>query len=343
MKSISTIKDVAKDAGVSIATVSRVLNSNYYVSPDLVDKVMQSVKRLNYYPNSIARSLKNAATLTIGLIVSDISNSFFAFLARAIEDVIKEYNYNLIVCSTDNQQQKEYDYLQLLLEKQVDGLVLNISGTNNDFITQISNDIPIVLLGRRIETPQFKGDFVDSDNLFGSFTLTNHLLQLGHRSIALINGQQGLSSSQERYAGFAKALQAANLDIAEDSPYIYYGDFNRPESGELGASVLMNLPQPPTAILTSNNELALGALGFCKKNNIKIPQEVSFACYGDIAHEDLLFVRPSKVTMDPWPMGKRVADLMIERIEQKNQMSNREILFTPQLVVGDGVSEIVKK
>lgn len=112
-----TIKDVAKEANVSIATVSRVLNENYFVSPELKTKVMNAIEKLNYYPNSVARSLKNESTQTIGLIVSDISNSFFTFVNRSVENILRQHNYNLIVCSTDNQKEKEASYLKLMLEK----------------------------------------------------------------------------------------------------------------------------------------------------------------------------------------------------------------------------------
>lgn len=337
----ATIKDVAKRAGVSIATVSRVLNENYYVSPELKEKVVNAIKSLNYYPNSVARSLKNESTYTIGLIVSDIANGFFTILARSAEDVIKEHGYNMIVCSTDNQQKNEYDYLQLLIEKKVDGMIINTTGKNNDFIASISQYIPIALCGRKVDHPSFRGDFVDSDNITGSYELAQHMTSMGHTRIGIVNGQQIVSSGQERLEGFRRAMARIEIPVDEDYPYCFNGDFNHIESGYQGAEYLLSKKDPPTAIIGMNNELTIGILGYCRKHGIAVPEDVSVGCYGDIINVDLFYVQPSSVTMSPWPMGKRLAELMIERIEHKNAMPNREIRFTPQLIPGNGVKKLV--
>ena len=212
-----TIKVVAKDAGVSIATVSRVLNKNYPVSAELEKRVMQSIKKLNYYPNSVARSLKFDSTLSIGLIVSDISNSFFSMISRSVENVVMHKNYDLIVCSTDNQRDKELSYIQLLMSKKVDGLIINASGHNDEYIASVSQTMPVVLCGRRVQDPSFRGGFVDSDNVSGSYALTQHLIDCGHRRIAILNGQMNVSSAQERLAGVRRAMLSA--DIAVDDHY----------------------------------------------------------------------------------------------------------------------------
>lgn len=335
-----TIRDVARDAGVSTATVSRVLNSNYYVSPELSDKVLASIKKLNYYPNSIARSLKNESTHTIGLIVSDIANDFFTSVARSIEDVIKEHNYNLIVCSTDNQQEKEYVYLQLLLEKKVDGIILNTTGMNNAFVSDISQQTPIALCGRRVENSTFRGDFVDSDNPTGSYEITRHLIGLGHTKIGVINGQHYVSSAKERHEGFCRAMQTIGVSIDESYPYLFNGDFNRTQSGLDGAAFLLEQAPPPTSIIAMNNELTIGALRYCKEKGVRIPQDLSVCCYGDITNVDLFYVQPSNVTMNAWSIGARLANMIVERIEHKNQIPNREILFTPQLIIGNSVSRV---
>lgn len=335
----ATIKDVAKDAGVSIATVSRVLNGNYFVSPELIDKVMTSVNKLNYFPNSIARSLKNDATHTIGLIVSDIANSFFTLLARAVEDVINEHGYNLIVCSTDNQQKKEYEYLQLLQEKKVDGIILNTTGKNNPFVTSISQNTPIALCGRRVNDSTFKGDFVDSDNPTGTYTLTMQLIEMGHRKIGVVNGQSHVSSAQERWQGFCRAMNSIGIYPNNDYPYLYNGDFNRAQSGVEGAAQLLESDDPPTAIVAMNNELTLGVLRYCKEKGVQIPQNLSLCCYGDIANSDLLYVHPSSVTMNPWQIGARLANMIMERIENKNNLFNREAIFTPHLILGNSVGK----
>lgn len=335
-----TIKDVAKEAGVSIATVSRVLNGNSFVSTELKAKVNAAISKLNYYPNSIARSLKNESTLTIGLIVSDISNPFFTTIARSVEDIIRPQNYNLIVCSTDNQQDKEYAYLQLLMEKKVDGIILNTTGENCDFIASISHNIPIALCGRKVNSLSFHGDLVDSDNITGSYELTQHMIHMGHKKIGIINGQKKVSSSYERMEGFCKAMLTLGIRADESYPYLFNGDFNRIESGYQGAQFLLNRPDPPTAIVAMNNELVIGALSYCKEHQIRIPEDVSIGCYGEIVNADLLYVQPSYVTLSPWTMGKRLAELIIERIESDKELPNREVRFSTILHVGNGVRQI---
>lgn len=334
-----TVKDVAKAAGVSIATVSRVINNNYFVSKDLEQKVMNAIKQLNYYPNSVARSLKNKSTLTIGFLVSDISNNFFTIMSRAIEDVIQQHSYSLLVCSNDNKQEKEYAYLKLLLEKKVDGIIINTTGKNDEFISDISKKIPIVLCGRKITDPNFIGDFVDSDNISGSYDLTSHLINLGHRKIGIINGLTSVSSGSERFEGFQKAMKMIGMDIDSDYKYKYDGSFDI-EGGYKGAAKLMESDDHPTAIVVTNNEMSTGALKYFRTHNIRIPEDVSIASFGNIVNEDLLFVQPSCVRMNTWIMGKKQAELIVERIETKNQLPNREIRYSTQLIVGNGVKQI---
>lgn len=333
----ATIKDVAAEAQVSIATVSRVLNKNYAVSPELEAKVMAAIEKLNYYPNSIARSLKNENTHTIGLIVSDIANEFFTALARSIEDIIAKRGYNLIVCSTDNQQTKEYKYLQLLMEKKVDAIILNTTGLNDEYIAALSQHIPFGLCGRKVNTLSFKGDFVDSDNAAGSYQLTRHLIELGHRKIALINGQPEVSSSAERLEGFCKAMKTIGIEADKGYPYLYFGNFNRKESGFQGAEAMFALPEPPTAIFAANNELLLGVMRYCLEHSISIPRDLSLTGYGCISNADLLYVQPLCTDMSPQVIGTRLAELTMERIEQKNNIPNREIRFSPQLIPGKSV------
>jgi len=335
-----TIIDVAKEAGVSIATVSRVLNDNYTVSTELKTKVNDAISKLNYFPNSIARSLKNESTLTIGLIVSDISNAFFTTLARSVEDVLRHNDYNIIVCSTDNKKEIELAYLHLLMEKKVDGIILNTTGENSEFIASLSHSIPIALCGRKVNDLSFKGDFVDSDNSNGSYELTRHLIAMGHKKIGIINGQQYVSSGSERMDGFCKAMQTINIRVDADYPYVYNGDFNRIESGYQGAEYLLNLPDPPTSIVAMNTEMAIGTLRYCKEHNVAIPNDVSIGSYGDIVNADLFYVQPSYVTMSPLAIGKRLAELIIERIESRDEVTNREIRFATQLVAGNGVKKI---
>lgn len=333
-----TIKDVANEAGVSIATVSRVLNKNASVNDKLVEKVNLAVKKLGYYPNFIARTLKNDSSKTVGFVVSDIANNFFTSMARAIEDVLTQHGYNLFVCSTDDNQHREEKYLSLLREKQVDGIIINTSGKNNDLITTISNQIPIALFSRKIPNASFKGDLVDNDNYSGLYDLTQHLISLGHRRIGLINGQPYVSSSQERFDGFQAAMRNIGINVDKHYPYLYNGHFNRLSSGYEGAQYLYN--QNVSAVIAANNLLALGALQFCKSEQIAIPDKLSLCSFGSIENHELLYTQPTYTDQSPAAMGARLAQLIIERIEAGNEIANREIRFATNLIVGTGTASI---
>ncbi len=328
-----TIKDVAAAAGVSIATVSRVLNHNPKVNDEMTERVNQAVRKLGYYPNLVARTLKNEGTKTIGFVVSDIANSFFTIMARSVEDVLSRHGYNMIVCSTDDNQQREMQYLSWLREKQADGIIINISGKNNDLITEISTSTPVVLFSRKITDPAFVGDLVDNDNFTGLYDLTAHLINLGHQRIGLINGQPSVSSSQERLAGFTAAMRTIGVAADESYDLLYSGHFNRLTSGASGAQYLYE--KGATAIIAANNLLALGALQFCRQHHVSVPETLSLASFGTIANHELLYVQPTCVEQSPSSMGTRLGQLMIERIEHKNQISNREIRFATTLILGN--------
>ncbi|WP_026486122.1 LacI family DNA-binding transcriptional regulator [Caldanaerobius polysaccharolyticus] len=334
-----TIKDVAKHAGVSIATVSRVINNNYYVSPEIEKRVLKAIKELNYYPNSIARSLKNDTTFTIGFIVSDISNDYFTSMTKAIEDVINKENYNMIVCSTDNKKEKELRYLKLLISRKVDGLILNTTGRNDDFISKLSNDLPVILVNRKVQDSAFRGDFIDSNNFEGAYTLTEHLLSSGHRKIAVINGDLSVSTGKERFEGFKKAMLQAGIEVGDDYVYRYDGDFTM-ESGYQGAAELLKLTDPPTAVVVMNNAMALGALKYFRVNKIKVPEDVSIASYGDIDNVELMYVQPSIVTLNARTIGRKAGEMLLERIKDRS-IVNREVIYTPQLIVGNGVRRLI--
>lgn len=329
-----TIKDVARQAGVSIATVSRVLNNKNTVAPDLAAKVNQAVDQLGYHPNSIARTLKNDSSKTVGFVVSDISNDFFTRMARGVEDVLNQHGYSLFVCSTDSTQQREEQCLSLLREKQVDGLIINTSGKNDELITRISHQVPVALFGRKISTADFTGDFVDNDNFSGVQELTRHLISLGHRKIGLLNGQIYVSSARERLAGFQSAMREIGVTVDDTYPYLYKGSFNRISSGAEGTKYLYE--QGATAVISANNVLALGALQFCHSAQIRIPKDLSLCSFGTIANHELLYIQPTYAEQAPTSMGARLAELIMERIEAKNQLANRELRFSASLITGNG-------
>jgi|ASRP01.1.fsa_nt_gi LacI family transcriptional regulator len=335
MKNV-TIKDIAKHAGVSIATVSRVVNQNYKVSIKTRECVQKSIDELGYVQNSVARSLKVLSTFTIGLVVSDIGNAYFTAVAKALEDTIRSEKYNLIVCSTEGKREKEKEYLNLLISKKVDGLVINTTGKNDDFIAEISRRIPMVLINRKIINERFMGDFVDSNNFEGGYDLAKHLLEYGHKKIGIINGEMILSTAKERFEGVKMAF--SDYGISMNESYYFDGDFTR-NTGEEGAKYLLGLKNRPTAIIAMNNAIGIGFLKYIVNNQIDIPDDVSFAVYGNIENSELFFTRPSHVTLNPMYVGAKAGQVLIERIANL-EITNREIIFSAKFIGGSSVKKV---
>jgi DNA-binding LacI/PurR family transcriptional regulator len=329
----TTIKDVARRAGVSIATVSRVINENYFVSPTLKRKVIDAVNKTGYYPNSIARSLKFSSTFTIGFIVFNISNKYFMTMAKSIEDIVGREHYNLIVCSTEGIRDNELLHLRNLASKKVDGLIITSTGGNEDTIVNLSRSIPTVLLHRRLYRKDFIGDFVDSNNTRGAYDLTQHLIDVGHEDIAVVNGPQTLSSAVERYIGYKNALKKNGIDV--NHAFVYEGDYSF-ESGHRGIEKIMETAQKPTAVVIMSHEMTLGALTYIREHDISVPERLSIVAYGNIENIDLLYIRPTIVTQEPEVLGKNCAECILQRIKNRS-LPNKEIIYEPKLVQGNSV------
>src|SRR5699024_1670570 len=195
-----TIKDIANELGISIATVSRVLNNSEYASKEVKERVLETAKKMKYQPNAVARSLKKYRTNTVGVIIPDISNPYFMTISKGIEDSIQESGYNLIFMSGDENPEKERKQLQVLIEKRVDAVVLATSGKNEEMIKSIGDSgIPIVLVDRKINDDSMDLDMVVEDNVKGAYDLTSRLIKQGHTQIGVINGSLKVSTGIERY------------------------------------------------------------------------------------------------------------------------------------------------
>ena len=330
-----TIQDVAKDAGVSIATVSRVINNNYNVNEKTRESVLRSMEKLSYLPNSIARSLKINSTRTIGFVVSDISNTYHISIARAVEDVIAKHNFNMTVCSTGNDKERELTYLKLLMSQNIAGLILNSTGKNEDFILEMNKYIPIVLLNRKIDSPNFIGDVVGTDNEKSSTLLTKQLIKLGHRRIMVVHGSLDLSNGLERYNGFVKAMKEIDIEVGKDYPYQFDSNFTL-EGGYNAVEYMKSLPQKPTAVFTQNNMSTLGVLRAFKENNINAPDDISMVSYDTLDNLNLMITRPTVASYDTHSMGYNAGMAILERIKDPT-IPNREFIEQPEIIIGNAV------
>lgn len=279
MTTAPTINDVAKLAGVSTTTVSHIINGTRYVSDERRESVEKAIAALEYRPNSMARGLRRGESKTIGLIVPDNSNPFFAEILRIIENIGYLNGYSVILCNSDGDVEKEISYTELLYAKQVDGIVFITTNNSCEHLQQLTNNgIPIVVIDRDI--PLKGTDVLLVDNFQGGYDATCYLIELGHTKIACITGPSRLTPSAERVNGYKKAL--AEAGIAENPDWIVVGDFQF-QGGESGVERLLGLEEQPTAIFACNDLMALGAMRGLRKAHLSVPSDMSLIGFDDIA------------------------------------------------------------
>lgn len=324
-----TIRDVAKRAGVAPITVSRVINNSGSVTAETRERVKQAVRELNYVPNRLARSLRLKRTHTIALIVSDITNPFWTTVVRGVEDAAQDAGFNVILCNTDESEAKQEQYLDVLLQKRVDGILLvpACSDTRLGDWLQRQNT-PIVILDRQVYTAS--ADVVRGDSEGGAYRLVQHLLSLGHRQIAVLSGPQGVSTAEDRVAGCRRALQEAGLEL--EAGQVQYGKFNQ-ESGYEMAQQMLTLCPCPTALFAGNNFIAVGALRALRDNGLRVPEDISVVSFDDLTSS--LVIEPFLTVVDQpaYEMGHQGARLLLARLSGLGGDKPQEILLPTRLIV----------
>ena len=325
-----TIKDVAHRAGVSTATVSRVINETRFVSEELRARVYRAMEELNYRPNAIARSLRRRETRNIALIVPDVAYPFLAEVVKGVEDTSFELGYSAILCASSDSTERETACVRLLLEKQVDGVVFISVGEGLGHIhTLIKRGVPVVVCDQ--DPPDVEVDTVVADNGGSGYQATDHLIRLGHRRIGCIAGPAGLFVSDGRLDGHRRALQAHGLPWQE--PLVVRGDF-RCRGGYEAMGELLALDDPPTAVFACNDLMAMGAICAASKDRLGIPQDIAIVGCDDIALA--AFTNPSLTTVvhPKHEMGAVAVRMLVRRIEDSDGPPDRRVLPT-ELVVRD--------
>jgi len=307
-----TIKDVAKRAGVSPATASRVAGNYGYVSAEKRQKVLKAITELGYKPNRIARSMVTKSTQTVGLVVTDIQNPFFAQLARGVEDLIWEHGYTLILANTDENLQRENAILTSLQEKMVDGLILvpassRYSPTRKAVFEQ---GIPMVLLDRASDGLEV--DTVLVDNKQGAYTAVSHLIELGHQRIGMIVDNLDITTNEERLAGYRSALMDHNLQIEEN--LIQSCQFTQ-QSAYTIASEMLRRPDRPSAIFTAYNLISIGTLIAIRENGLRIPEDISIVGFDDVDWNQLISPKLTAIAQPVYDMGKVAGERLISRLK----------------------------
>ena len=323
-----TIKDVAAHAAVSVATVSAVMNENKYVSPELAQRVRESIAVLGYQRNSFARGLKTQVSHSIGLIIPDIMNPFYTNIARGVEDVAHVHDYSLIIGNTDEDPEKEKKYLQLLESKQADGMIIAVTDCSHEYF----HTLPIqklALVGIDRSLIELGIDTVLVDNKVGARTAIEHLIGLGHRRIGLMTGARGITPTEERLAGYTEALE--EHDIAID-PALIVTTRARVDGGERGALQLLSLEDRPTALFMMDGTMVIGALQTIVKFGLRCPEDIALACFDDFTWASVMRPHLTVVDQPTYEIGKQAAHLLFERLQHQARPP-REIRLQTRLIV----------
>lgn len=322
-----TIKDVAQKANVSIATVSRVLHNLGGYSDKTKQKVDQSIKELKYQPNAIARGLINKRTQTIGVLFPDVSSAFSSDLLHGIDEFVHDRNYSVMVCNTDQDGKRTLKYLQLLREKQVDGIIFSSEVLKKEYYDMLeSMKIPVVLISSQTDFANVP--YVKVDDYQAAYDAVHYLITKGHRRIAMISGTKGDPiAGIPRVEGYRKALEAHGITF--DSRYLVYGDFLY-ESGSRAMEAILRKTPEVTAVFAASDEMAIGALSSVTKHGMNVPEDISIMGYDDLRLARMVNPPLTTVRQPLYDIGMIASEKLISMIESgetaKSQICTHSIV-----------------
>ncbi len=330
---MASIKDVAEAAGVSTATVSRVLSNGLHVRPEVRERVMATVERLGYRPNLVARSLRSQQSSTIGLIVSDISNPFFTAISRAVEDTAYEQGFSVLLCNTDENPEKEAIYLNLMRDTTVAGAIM--SPTRHTIASFADSNIPfpLVVIDRSITNGDV--DSVLLDNVNAAYRLITHLVEQGYTRIGALCSEMG--TGLERQLGYEKALRAHGL--APKSEYMKYVS-PKAEAGYVATVKMLDLDEPPDALFAVNSLIAEGALRAIRERNLSIPEDIALVAFDETTWSSLVQPAITLIAQPTYEIGKTAAELLIQRISDPGRPTRKVILNGQLLVRGSSAPRL---
>lgn len=322
-----SIKDVAQVAGVSTATVSRVLADKPHVRPEVRDHVLSVVDELNYRPNRIARSLRVQKSNIIGLIVSDIQNPYFTMISRAVEDAAYEQGMSIFLCNTDEDPGKEAMYLKLMRDERVSGIILSpTQKTSNNFIEITDTHLPVVVIDRRVRNVEI--DSVMIDNVESAYKIIDHLIGHGCRRIGALFGV-GSTTGQDRREGYFKALKDHGLKSSIELAFFVEA---REAEGYRATQKLLKLSPPPDAIFTSNGLLSVGALRALGESSQKMPEEIAFATFDETPWSTIVDPPLTVIEQPTYDIGRTAVELLVKRIQDPTR-SARQVILKSKLIV----------
>lgn len=307
---MTTMKDVAQHAGVSTATVSRVLNGHAAPTEETRARVLAAIAELGYRPNALARSLRTTSTKTLGLVISDLVNPFFAEIARAVEEEARAHGYCVVVGNADENAEQQITYVRTLLDRRVDGLLVCPATDDASWVGEVvAAGVPLVLLDRTV--PGADCPIVRADGGEALTDLADRLVRAGHRRIGVIAGPADTSTGRERLELFSAAVTGLGQPLRPE--HVVHGDFRR-ESGARAAAAMMALPQPPTVLVAMDNLMGLGALEELRRRGVVVPRDVGLAVYDDQPWFPLLDPPITVIAQPTVEMGREAARSLLALI-----------------------------
>ncbi len=325
---MARLVDVAKLAGVSPMTVSRVVRGSGPVSVDVRRRVEAAIAETGYMPNVLARSLRSKRTNLIALLVTDLTNPFFTTLAHGVEAAANDAGMMVILGNSNEDQDEEELYVTMLLQRQIDGVLIVPAGAGERVIKKCrEQDTPLVVLDRRIR--RGAADVVRTDSRVGAYEMGRYIASLGHSRTAILTGPRSVSTAMDRAAGFRDAMREAGH---ERSVQVVHGRFSI-ESGAEMARAIMSRPDRPTAIFAGNNFIAIGVLHALEDMNIRVPEDVAVVGFDDLPSAMVTFPFLTVVAQPALEMGRRAVELLVERIQHPGRHRVQDVVFPTELVI----------
>ncbi|MGC9421101.1 MULTISPECIES: HTH-type transcriptional repressor PurR [Vibrio] len=336
---MATIKDVARLAGVSTTTVSHVINKTRFVAETTQEKVLEAVKQLNYAPSAVARSLKCNTTRTIGMLVTQSTNLFFSEVIDGVESYCYRQGYTLILCNTGGIYEKQRDYIRMLAEKRVDGMLVMCSDLTEELLEMLEShpDIPKVIMDWGPETSQ--ADKIIDNSEEGGYLATKYLIEKGHKAIACLSGHFVKAACQERITGFRRAMAEANLPVNDD--WILEGNFEC-DTAVLAADKILAMDTRPTAVFCFNDTMALGLISRLQQRGVRVPDDMSIIGYDNIELAEYFSPPLTTIHQPKRRVGKNAFEILLERIKDKEH-ERRTFEMHPEIVERDTVRDLTKK
>lgn len=333
-----TVKDVAKAAGVSSATASRVLGNYGYVSEEVRISVTEAARKLGYRPHAIAKSMVKGETKTIGFVVGDIENPFFASLAKYVNALISLQGYTLMVYTTDENIDEEIRGVESLISKQVDGLIIAPASSKevSHIVAAQNSGISVVLVDRPL--PDIQIDTVAVDNTNGMFEAVQYLIGLGHRDIGFLSDSIDISSNQERLEGYRKAFTEVGLPV--DEHFVKTTGYTVMD-GYRGAVAMLSSPKRPTAVVTANNFMTVGFLLAARDMELIIPDHISLIGFDDMDWYKLTDPSITAVSQPIKRIGQETSRILLSHLSNKGNITHPEVVYLPtQLVLRKSTKRI---